>query len=235
MKFWWVDTPRPGNFGDIITPFILDHFKISYEFDSENYEAISTGSIIKHAKPGTIVLGSGIMGLRDEVNPLADIRFVRGPITRNKILSCGGVCPPIYGDPAMLLPLIFPAGFDEPEIGIVPHFRDYELVKSLHPNYKIINLLDPDPSKVIKEITSCDRIISSSLHGIICAHAYGILAAWVKFSSNLKGDDIKFVDYFSSVGVKPELSTVEEPIFSLGKVDYNPILAQFLLLKRGIK
>lgn len=107
MKFWWWSGSEPiGNFGDIITPKILEYFKIPYEYSENDYQAISTGSIIKKARPGTIVLGSGIIGLKNNCDPSADYRFVRGPITRQHIINSGGHCPEIYGDPAMLLPLL---------------------------------------------------------------------------------------------------------------------------------
>jgi len=68
---------------------------------------------------------------------------------------------------------------------------------------KIVNLLTNNIEKTTDEILSCDRIISSSLHGMIVAHAYGIPAIWIKFSNNLYGDDVKFDDYLLSVNIKP--------------------------------
>jgi hypothetical protein len=51
-----------------------------------------------------------------------------------------------------------------------------------------------------QSINQCDVIITSSLHALITAHAYGIPAAWVIFSDAPLGDGIKFHDYFASCG-----------------------------------
>jgi hypothetical protein len=40
--------------------------------------------------------------------------------------------------------------------------------------------------------------VSSSLHGIIVAHAYGVPARWVRWRHD-SGDGIKYLDYFQSV------------------------------------
>jgi pyruvyltransferase len=61
------------------------------------------------------------------------------------------------------------------------------------------------------EFLACEQIISSSLHGLIVAHAYGIPAVWQKFSNQVFGDDIKYQDYMESVGLpfyKPALKTL---------------------------
>lgn len=62
------------------------------------------------------------------------------------------------------------------------------------------------------EILSCKKIVSSSLHGLIVAHAYGIPAIWQKFSDNIFGDDIKYIDYLESVKLptyKPDIRKTE--------------------------
>jgi hypothetical protein len=46
--------------------------------------------------------------------------------------------------------------------------------------------------------------LSSSLHGLIVAHAYGIPAVWCDFADRphaIAGDGTKFHDYFASIGL----------------------------------
>lgn len=229
---WWVKQDK--NFGDLLTPIILDFFDIKFNFSSvKAADLLCVGSIARHARDNAMVLGSGMINSRKEkLNPNADWRFVRGPYTRQRILDCGGECPEIYGDAAMLLPLICRAEGKQHKIGIVPHFVDYEYVKEKYPNYNVINVVNSDPLVVAKEISKCEKIISSSLHGIIAAHAYNIPAAWVKFSDKIKGDDIKFKDHYAALNLPLVLSTVEDPIYTTGTLDLTPIINIFNELKR---
>lgn len=48
------------------------------------------------------------------------------------------------------------------------------------------------------------RVVSSSLHGLIVADAYGIPSKWIKVSDKIYGDDFKYGDYYQSIGVKEE-------------------------------
>lgn len=226
MKVWWSRSPANGNFGDILTPLILNHYNIPCEYATlKTAQAISTGSIIRYARPNMMVLGSGVIDSQDKICTSANYRFVRGKITRNIVLSQGGQCPDIYGDPAILLPRIFKRNI-EPinQIGIFAHYVD--LI-----NYpQAINPLQP-VHKVLKDIWLCKKIISSSLHGIIAAHSYGIPAAWVKLGGKLTGDDVKFHDYAQSVGIESmPISTIEKPIYILPKINDNNIHEVFLSL-----
>lgn len=232
IKLWWLN--GKSNFGDILTPYIFEYFNIPYEFieDRNKADAICVGSIARRASTGCMVLGSGIVKEFEKLNPNADYKFVRGPLTRKRVLDSGGSCPEIYGDPAMLLPLFCDESKKEYEVSIIPHYVDYDLVKEKYgKKFNIIKILNHNPLEVAQEITKSKRIISSSLHGIICAHAYNIPAAWVKFSDNIRGDGTKFKDHYSALNIECVQSTVEDPIFSTGSLDLDPIIQVFKTLK----
>jgi pyruvyltransferase len=216
MKVWWLGSENAqGNFGDILTPHILDHFSINYEFVNHFTKAdtISVGSIARRAGVGVTVLGSGIISRSDRVIAGADWKFVRGPYTRDRVKFFGGECPEIYGDPALLLPLMVEPSEKKHEVGIVPHNVDFAYATEKFTGSNIIGLKTRNYKNVVDKITQCESIISSSLHGVICAHAYGIPAAWVKSNTKLKGDDVKFEDFFASVDVDGIQSTFDKPVF----------------------
>ena len=132
---------------------------------------------------------------------------VRGKITQTRIKELGFNPPDTIGDPALLLPLIYsPSVTKRYKLGIVPHFTHYnEISEQLkkNPDILLINLQD-DIEQIINQIYSCNQIITSSLHGLIVSHTYNIPALWVDISAKpLAGDNIKFIDYFSSVEISP--------------------------------
>lgn len=207
---WWPTKPEPGNFGDILTPYLFKHLA--------GYRAVYTplhvkapfficvGSIINKATEYTTVWGSGAMCLEDKPNYKAKYLAVRGPITRDLIIANGGTCPSIFGDPALLLPQIYKPNIScRYDLGIIPHYVDYETVRNWYansPEIKIINLLNSNVNVIINEMLECRNIVSSSLHGIIAAVAYGLPVSWVEFSNKLSGDGTKFEDFFQSIGVR---------------------------------
>lgn len=80
------------------------------------------------------------------------------------------------------------------DLGIIPHYVDKDhkfLLQNFNPNIKIIDIEQPDYKKFIDDVTSCKKIISSSLHGIIIADAYNIPALRVEFSNKIFGGDFK--------------------------------------------
>ncbi|MDX1699732.1 MAG: polysaccharide pyruvyl transferase family protein [Melioribacteraceae bacterium] len=144
--------------------------------------------------------------------PKATFKAVRGPLSREAIIRSGIDCPEIYGDPGILLPRYFnPDIKKSKKYGVIPHHTEYNMVSSYfkgNSNIVVINLETLDVEKTTIEILACEATISSSLHGLIISHAYGIPSTWVEFSKNLYGDGVKFQDYLESVGIKnykPEL------------------------------
>ena len=52
----------------------------------------------------------------------------------------------------------------------------------------------------MRAVKSCDLIVSSSLHGLICADAYGVPNEWIQLSDDLIGGNFKFRDHMLSLG-----------------------------------
>src|SRR5690606_29800891 len=51
--------------------------------------------------------------------------------------------------------------------------------------------------RVVREIAASAAVITTSLHGLVTADAYGIPAAWTTLEPPLEGGDFKFHDYES--------------------------------------
>lgn len=110
----------------------------------------------------------------------------------------------VLGDPALLLPLIIKASEKKcHKVGIIPHFSEVDyFIENFGDRFHIIDLRSSDIEGVTRDIISCHYILSTSLHGIIVAHAYGIPALWMEHTgleTYTKG--FKFLDYFSAVGI----------------------------------
>ncbi|MBU3658439.1 MAG: polysaccharide pyruvyl transferase family protein [Flavobacteriales bacterium] len=185
---------------------------------AKNY-ILGAGSILGWCtSKNAIVWGSGIIRRNDEIQQ-SDFRAVRGKYSQNRIKELGMVPPKVIGDPALLVPLVYnPTKIKRYKIGIIPHFTHNEYFKLYGKieNVLVINLLD-DIEKVIDDIKSCELTISTSLHGLIVSHAYNIPSLWFFIKNkSLGGDDIKFLDYFSSVDIN-EYKPYEIP----GHSDFN--------------
>ena len=173
-----------------------------------------TGSILNNDVKNAIVWGCGLAYSTDTVPEKKAILAVRGKLTGEILKRQKTPFDEVYGDPALLLPRLY----DKPvhrlwKLGILPHYVDAKTVhdKINKGNHALaacgIKILDinSDVETVIDEIRSCERILSSSLHGIIAAHAYGVPCEWVKFSDQIGGDDFKYHDYFSSINCDKKL------------------------------
>lgn len=216
IPLYWYRENRKGkgieNFGDLASPYVIEklsgrktkHIKPNtFWFRNFLKHYVSTGSIIGHANTNSIVWGSGIIQ-KDDLPGAGKFLVVRGPKSRERLISLGYEVPEKYGDPALLLPRIYrPELPKKHPLGIVPHYTDFKMIQNqlAHNDVLIIDVFTNRIENVLDQIIGCEQIVSSSLHGIIVAHAYGIPALWVKFSNKLFGDNIKFYDYFASVGI----------------------------------
>lgn len=204
--------PHPNNVGDILSPIIFEYFLPNIDIqqvgEGVKNKLLGVGSIMRVLQKGDVVWGAGVMRKTDKFPQARFCEFlaVRGKLSRNILLKSKAQIPEIYGDPAILLPLIYNPENKKKKykIGIVPHFIDHhlltkekgnELAQSI--NWKLIDICLPFDI-FINEILECEHIISSSLHGLIIAEVYGLSVQWVELSNNVIGNGFKFHDYLSA-------------------------------------
>jgi pyruvyltransferase len=161
-----------------------------------------SGSVLNHATPHSTVWGAGISSITDGVPP-SKIHAVRGPISRARAASCGHTGPIVYGDPGLLLPRFHKPQGRKDKVAIVPHYVDFDAVRERYGKAKdvrVVNVLAPI-EEVLDAIGTCEHVISSSLHGLVVAAAYGLPFEWVQTWRPIHGDGTKFRDFGLSVGL----------------------------------
>ena len=197
-------------------------------FFAKNY-IISIGSILQwYGSSRCIVWGSGIINKTDHINR-SRFLAVRGEYTRARLKELGYDAPEVIGDPALLTPLIYtPRSIKKFKLGIIPHITHYEIIKRKFSSddLKIIKLDGSDLEAIIEDIAACEYTISTSLHGLIISHAYNIKSLWFEYKAKpLPGNNVKFLDYFSSVKIKE----YKPFVFDINKkIDPQEIISQIL-------
>jgi len=207
------------NWGDVLSQFLLEHYsgkKLNkddvFYFDDAAYmldkngKIVGIGSSMKYVRPDDYVWGTGCIDEYNIGDKPKKVYSVRGPLTRDVLLKRGWDVPEVYGDPALLFPQIYNPTIEKKyKIGLIPHCVDFYSLDGL----KAINHMEDMGVKIINvtagiyefidQLKECEYIISSSLHGLIAADAYGIPNHRVKISKLLLGGDFKYLDHYASV------------------------------------
>lgn len=224
FKAYW--GTEEDNFGDLLNKNILDYCGVQYTHTENFLDAnlFCIGSVIRLARK-SIILGSGIIksGTPEELHPENTYEFVRGPRTRERVLAAGCKCPEIYGDPALLVSRFVDPLPKKYKIGFVPHYKHknkYTQDLAENKGWEFIDVSNKDPLAVVQKITQCSKIVSTSLHGIIVAHAYGIPAAHLNVGDTnfekLYGENTKFIDYYESVKLKHKNRDMNNLTYEVG-------------------
>jgi pyruvyltransferase len=227
--YWWKRIP---NIGDALSPRLIETMSgRAPQWSASKARRVFTGigSVVQYAKPNWIIWGSGCICPDRPITMGLTVLAVRGPKTAELLVKAGYADPVPFGDPALLAPLLLEQRPPRRiwEWGIIPHYIDYPWVcwllakdrcrslfgrsGSSFSNEKacIINpLLAPDD--FLRRLLQCRNIVSSSLHGLILADAFGIPNVWFATQRNpIKAlalkvsrfvhDHFKFFDYFESM------------------------------------
>ncbi|GII99320.1 polysaccharide pyruvyl transferase [Sediminihabitans luteus] len=212
--YWWDER---SNFGDAIGPWLVERISGLRPVNARRRRGLrpalySVGSIVGYVNRDDVdVWGSGLM------EPLAGtkletlrrrtdvrVRAVRGAATREELVTkLGWDVPEVYGDPALLLPRFYeprePAA-GRARVAFVPHYvHRKHLTGEPADGVRVVDVAQ-DLETVVDEITAADVCVSTSLHGIVVAQAYGVPWVWLRVADHtLGGDAFKFGDFFSTL------------------------------------
>ena len=199
------------NFGDELAHIIVERIvhttvKLNHKKPIHQEKRLfSVGSVLSFALDDDVIWGTGINGrLLDKKYykfTRLDVRAVRGPLTRQFLKNELQIdCPEIYGDPALLFPILYPEFQKQKnpslEYLIIPHFsEEFYFPKTEFPN--VVYSTEPWDT-VIRKILDSKFVISSSLHGVIVAESFGIPARLLRITDN--EPMFKYHDYYLGTG-----------------------------------
>jgi pyruvyltransferase len=206
---FWQPPNRSVNFGDflsrpVVSLMLARHGLTLDDETLQRRQLLAIGSILHLARDGSVVWGSGVNGKissdRYRFRNL-DVRAVRGPLTRDFLNKRGIAVPDIFGDPALLLPSLMPGRFSPTRAegtAFVPNLNDLPMLDSLSLNGIPTILPTQGWNSCVESILRRSLVLSSSLHGIIIAEAYGIPARYVRVSA--QESLFKYQDYYAGTG-----------------------------------
>lgn len=206
LYFWDArSTQGFSNFGDALSEALTERLVghkvrvVEKPFCAEK-KLLGMGSILNYATNGDIIWGTGRNGTKSADShqfDYLDVRAVRGPLTRQFLLDKGIHCPEVYGDPTLLLPLLFPEFQKQKnpsrEYVIIPHFSDEHLFLN-DPHFVSVK---ENWEEVVIKILDSKFVIASALSGVIVAEAFGIPARLlIAENANNTENLFKYEDYY---------------------------------------
>lgn len=199
--FWWDGHP---NFGDDLTPMLLPRLGLVPQYrEPRDAALVGVGSLLEFL-PGDwagAIWGTGLMEDAAHPLPAATVLAVRGPLTAERL---GLREEPLFGDPGILVSRRIPRPASDGRIAVVPHghHRSHaglaRLTGQAGDAARTVNV-HQRARTAVREIAAARVVVTTSLHGLITADAYGIPAVWTTLDPPLGGGDFKFRDYEAAV------------------------------------
>lgn len=207
--FWWLGRP---NFGDWLNPLLLKRFAdIDVEWKpAADADILCVGSVMESVKADWAGYVAGIGKLHEGTDAHAHLRGakvlgLRGPLTAQGVKGNY-----VVADPGLLADELVQPN-KEFNLGIIPHWSDKRTWSKFEQYSPLIIKATDDPLEVVRQIGSCRKIITSSLHGLIVADAFAIPRR-IEYSETLdrEGGLFKFQDYMASINMKLELGVTQQ-------------------------
>ncbi|TXG38867.1 polysaccharide pyruvyl transferase family protein [Seonamhaeicola maritimus] len=231
---------KHGNSGDIFNEYLIRYLygnQLVENVRTKGDKLLLVGSTLSVIEYGDIVNGIGWKGNdlsnKQDIIASAKVFGVRGPLTRLLFEKYGADLSNLKFelDPGLLIKEVCNlkiADNTNKNVIFIPHFRDFWIYKGNYPRgLKVVNI-DNKPEKIGKEIQKAKIVYTSSLHGIIFAHALNKECVFVKPQSS--EPIFKYKDYFLSVGI--DYPDPLENVFSIDFIkDKSTVLSKTIGLK----
>jgi len=195
--YWWRGAGNK-NFGDVLGPELvtkLSNHDVTWA-PAEESELVVIGSIMEHLPKGYdgTVAGIGVAHRKTKKNLAnANVLALRGMLSWE---ASGIRNVPLLADPGLVaIDLIKEMPEKQHQVGIISHYSDSSIKAG--PNDFVIDIQSPIED-VVTNAAKCEKIVTSSLHGLILADALGLPRMWKKYS-RVQGGGYKFHDYASSL------------------------------------
>jgi pyruvyltransferase len=155
---------------------------------------VAVGSIVEHLPARYTGIGVAHAATRADLTG-ATVLALRGPRTRSQVQIDGP--EPVLADPGLLASDLLERRPDTThKVGAIAHYADATF--QTPPGARRIDITAPI-ADVIEQAAQCERIVTSSLHGLILADALGLARMWVRYPK-VQGGGHKFHDHAEALG-----------------------------------
>lgn len=215
IYFWYLD----NNFGDMLNIDVMKYFNVRFCLQPANQNAsfIGIGSILDMFLSKPInntnnllhVWGSGFImppiSEKEKFCRPVKLHALRGKLTleRCKKILNSDLSNVVLGDPGLLINRIFTNRKKEKlyDVGIICHYVDKNSIWLKNIKLKKLSFCFIDiqqlSSAFVQQVSQCKFILSSAMHGLICADSLGIPNKHILLSDRVVGKEYKFKDYYS--------------------------------------
>lgn len=201
--YYWHSRP---NAGDYFSYWLAKKLYKTVVADSLSPNLIITGSILDHKmlNNDTIVWGSGWhnknLNATCKITNKNNFKAVRGKLTAEKF----GLDNIALGDPGLLASEFYTPKVctNKKDYCLICHMLDYKQINAAYGKLiDVIPIATNDIEQLFDKINQYKLVLSTSLHGIIFAHSFGIPAVHVELNNVGSRDNFKFKDYYSVLDI----------------------------------
>lgn len=244
--FWWQRGPKFGNFGDELSPWIVERLSGQQVIHSslERAELVAIGSLLEpHLVPKAAwstyrgsIWGSGRMFANGIVDlAAAQVTALRGRHTHAGV-GISSSSEPVLGDPGLLVSDLIDRQPASMTLGILPHWseRQHFFFRSRICQERSVEVIDPcaPVGEILQRLSRCQYILSSAMHGLIVADALGIPNRWLRMNTGREQihgyPEFKYLDYYSGWGAVPP-----QPWTPNRQVEFRHLISTFTELKNS--